>query len=176
MTRATAPFAESLPAIRVQKSMTGFSDSSVRNGTPPISSASAVCRSVEPVRAKAMRSCCAIGSILPPKEPAGGAGMRVPVVRNVAHVLVQPVFPDLALCHIFQMRQHVREMLVRRVHPVAPPDHHRRLADLALGDPADLVLVEPRRDPLGPTQHAVGGHRGALSTGWRWAARRRGTA
>src|SRR5438477_3451948 len=158
MTRATAPFAESLPAIRVQKSMTGFSDSSVRNGTPPISSARALCRSVEPVRAKAMRSCCAIGSILPPEEAAGRPGVRMPVVRDVAHVTVQPVFADLALCHVFQMREHVREMLIGRIDPVPAPDDHRRLADLALGDPADLVVVEPRRDPLGPAQHALGGH------------------
>src|SRR5205085_9671006 len=158
ITRATAPFAEPVPAIRVQKSMTGFSDSSVRNGTPPMSSARAVCRSVDPVRAKAMRSCWAMGSILPPEEAAGRAGVGMPVVRDIAHVTVQPVFADLALCHVFQMSEHVREMLVGWVDPVTPPHDHRRLADLALGDPADLVLVKPRRDPLGPAQHAVGGH------------------
>ena len=30
---------------------------------------------------------------------------------------------------------------------MAAPHDHRRRADLALGDPADVVLVEPRRDP-----------------------------
>src|SRR2546422_10801697 len=49
-------------------------------------------------------------------------------------------------------------MLLGRLDPVAPPDHHGRLADLALGDPADLVLVKPRRDPLGPAQHAIRRH------------------
>src|SRR5436309_15510530 len=105
-----------------------------------------------------MRSCVAMASILAPEEPAGGAGVRVPVSRDVPHVPVQPVLAQLPLCHVLQMRQHVREMLVRRVHPVAPPDHHGCLADLALGDPADLVLVKPRRDPLGPAQHAIRRH------------------
>ena len=42
---------------------------------------------------------------------------------------------------------HVRELLGGRFGAVATPDDHRGRADLALGDPADLVLVEPRRDP-----------------------------
>src|SRR5919201_2083969 len=158
MTRARAPLADSLPAIRVQKSMTGFSDSSVRKGTPPISSASAVCRSVTPVRPVTRRSDVAMGSILPPEEPAGGAGVCMPVIWDVAHVTVQPVFAELALCHVLQMLEHMGEMLGGRVHPVLPPHDHRRLANLTLGDPADVVLVEPRRDPLGAAQHAVGGH------------------
>src|SRR2546426_12574314 len=55
-------------------------------------------------------------------------------------------------------RSHVREMLGWRLHAVPPPDHHRGLADLALGDPADLVLVEPWGDALRPAQHAIFGH------------------
>src|SRR5919197_1413211 len=152
ITRATAPFGESWPAIRVQKSMTGLRDSSVRKGTPPRSALRAAWRSEN--------SCVAMGPILPPnaEEPAGRARVRVPVIRDVAHVPVQPVLADLPLCHVLQMRQHVREMLVGRVQPVAAPDHHGRLADLALGDPADLVLVEPRGDSLRPAQHAVRRH------------------
>src|SRR5690606_29259014 len=33
-----------------------------------------------------------------------------------------------------------------RVHPVPAPDDHRRVAELALRDPADIVLVEPVGD------------------------------
>ena len=47
---------------------------------------------------------------------------------------------------------------------VRPPDHHRRVADLAVGDPADLVVEVPLRqlsrlaelaDPLGHQQLRV---------------------
>ena len=41
---------------------------------------------------------------------------------------------------------HVRELLGRRIDAVAPPHDHRRRADLALGDPADVVFVVPGRD------------------------------
>ena len=38
---------------------------------------------------------------------------------------------------------------------VEAPHDHRRLADIALGDPADLVLVIPRRDPRRPAEIAA---------------------
>src|SRR5437879_12274153 len=63
------------------------------------------------------------------------------------------------------MREHVREMLGWRLHAVPPPDYHRGLADLALGDPADLVLVEPGGDALRPAQHALLSHSETLPRG-----------
>ena len=42
---------------------------------------------------------------------------------------------------------HVLELDGRRLVPVTAPHHHRHRADLALRDPADVVLVEPLRDP-----------------------------
>ena len=39
------------------------------------------------------------------------------------------------------------ELVRRRLDAVPAPHDHRDRADLALGDPADVVLVEPRRDP-----------------------------
>src|SRR5690349_2688412 len=168
MTRATAPLAESLPAMRVQKSMTGFSESSVRNGTPAMSPAMAAPRSVEPVRPRKILSVVlsvAIRPILTPEEATCGTRVRVPVVRDVPHVPVEPMIADLPLCHVLQMPQHVGEMLVRRLHAVLPPDDHRGLTDLALGDPADLVLVKPWRDAFGLAQHAVVAHQYLFAMG-----------
>jgi hypothetical protein len=49
----------------------------------------------------------------------------------------------------------VRDVLGRRRDAVVAPDHHRHRAQLAFGDPADLVLVVPGRDPLGPAEVAA---------------------
>src|SRR5437667_12739106 len=92
---------------------------------------------------------------LPPEKPAGGPRVGVPVIGNVPHVLIHPVLADLLVRHVLEMREHVQEMLGGRVHAVLPPDHHRALADLTPGDPADLVLVEPAGDAAGATHHAV---------------------
>src|SRR5215470_8170816 len=87
-----------------------------------------------------------------PEEPAGRPRVSVPVIGNVAHVIVDPVRTDLPLGHRVQLGAHVSQVLVGWLRAVPAPDHHRHLADLALGDPAHVVLVEPRRDALGPAQ------------------------
>src|SRR5262249_25155965 len=56
---------------------------------------------------------------------------------------------ELRLRDLAQSRVHVAQVLGRRRDPVRAPDDHRHLADLALGDPADLVLVIPGRDASG---------------------------
>ena len=43
----------------------------------------------------------------------------------------------------------------RRLGAVEAPHDHRHVTDLALGDPADVVLVEPRRDPRRLAEVAV---------------------
>ena len=50
---------------------------------------------------------------------------------------------------------HVREVVGRRLDAVLAPHDHRHRADLALGDPADVVLVVPGRDPRRLAQVAV---------------------
>jgi len=77
------------------------------------------------------------------------------VVGDVAHVIVQPVLADLNHCHVAQARVHVRKVVGRRIGAVPAPDDHRHCADLALGDPADVVLVEPRRDPVSAAEQAA---------------------
>ena len=83
-------------------------------------------------------------------------GVRVVVVRDVAHVVVDVVIKlEVGVDDHRQLRVHVRELLGRRVHTVAPPHDHRHRADLTLGDPAHVVLVEPLGDARGLAQVAV---------------------
>src|SRR2546426_5660364 len=77
-----------------------------------------------------------------PRPPVG-----VVVVGDVAHVIVHPELPELRDGDLPQALAHVDHVLVGRRRAVEPPDDHRDLADLAPGDPADLVLVIPRGDP-----------------------------
>src|SRR3546814_11244973 len=48
--------------------------------------------------------------------------------------------------HPRELGVHVLHGRVVGVDPVPAPHHHRGVADLALRDPADVVLVEPVRD------------------------------
>ena len=90
----------------------------------------------------------------PKKPPAAGRG--VIVVGNVAHVVVDVVLEgEVLLNNECQALVHVGELVGRRLGAVAAPDDHRRRADLALRDPADLVLVEPGRDPRRLAEVAV---------------------
>ncbi len=71
--------------------------------------------------------------------------------------------------HACQVRPPCGPGVGRRLGAVPAPDDHRGGADLALRDPADVVLVEPRRDAgrlaevaarvLGEAARAVGRHR-----------------
>jgi hypothetical protein len=86
------------------------------------------------------------------------AGVCVEVVRDLTHVGVErPVAlaKDL-VCNPAEVREHRLELLRRWLDPVASPYNHRDPADLALGDPADLVLVVPGRERRGLTQVALG--------------------
>src|SRR2546428_664775 len=89
------------------------------------------------------------------EEAARGSAVGVPVVRDVPHVVVHPELPELLRGDFRQTLAHVRDVLVGGRGPVIPPDHHGHLADLALRDPADLVLVIPRGDPRGTAEIAA---------------------
>jgi hypothetical protein len=86
------------------------------------------------------------------------AGVGVKVVRNLAHVGVErPVaLPENLVCNTAKAREHQLELLRRGFDTMASPYDHRDPADLALGDPADLVLVVPGRKRCGLTQIAFG--------------------
>jgi glucose-1-phosphate thymidylyltransferase len=72
----------------------------------------------------------------------------VVVVGDVAHVVVDVVLErEVRRDDRRQTLVHMGELGLGRLGAVAAPHHHRGRADLALGDPADLVLVEPGRDP-----------------------------
>src|SRR5438876_409005 len=64
------------------------------------------------------------------------ARVRVPVIGDVAHVIVDEEVADLACRHFADAGAHVREMLVGRSRAVKAPHDHRHRADVALGDPA----------------------------------------
>src|SRR5262245_51018879 len=88
----------------------------------------------------------------PPEEAAFGPGVRVPVVGNIAHVIVHVVLADLRERHVMQAGAHVLAMLSGRLRAVPAPDHHGHVADVALRDPADVVLVVPGRHALGAAE------------------------
>ncbi|MDQ1467406.1 MAG: glucose-phosphate thymidylyltransferase [Actinomycetota bacterium] len=90
------------------------------------------------------------------EEATTRAGVGVVVVGDVPHVVVDVVLEREVLRHdIGEALVHVGELRGGRLGSVTPPHHHRGRADLALGDPADLVLVEPGRDPRRLAQVAV---------------------
>ncbi len=91
------------------------------------------------------------------EEASPGSSVSVVVVGDVAHVVVDVVLVGEVLGDDGgEALVHVGELGGGRLGPVAAPHHHRGRADLTLGDPADLVLVEPGRDPGGLAEVAVG--------------------
>ena len=83
--------------------------------------------------------------------------MSVVVVRNPSHVVVDVVL-DGQFLPSYQSEPvvHVGECLGRGRAPVAAPDNHRYVADLAVGDPANVVLVEPSREAFRLAELAAG--------------------
>jgi hypothetical protein len=88
------------------------------------------------------------------EEAIFGAAVGVVVVGDIAHVVVDVDAAKVGRGYFAEAGVHVGELSRWRLGAVAAPDDHRRLADLALRDPADVVLVVPRRDPRGRTQLA----------------------
>src|SRR5262249_4688076 len=90
------------------------------------------------------------------EEAATGPGVGVEVIGDVPHVVVDVVLDGQLLGRdLAQAVEHVLEVGGGRLAAVLPPHDHRDRADLALGDPADLVLVVPGGDPGRLTEIAV---------------------
>src|SRR5437867_3103574 len=98
------------------------------------------------------------------EEAVLGPRVGVEVVGDVAHVPVHPELTKLRGGDLAQALAHVRDVRLRRRRAVEAPDHHRRLADLALGDPADVVLETPQGQLQGAAEVAVF-ETGELETG-----------
>lgn len=82
--------------------------------------------------------------------------MRVIVIGDVAHVVVHVMNePKVRIDHQGKLAMHVVLQFDRRRRIVLTPYHHRYCADLAFGDPAHIVLVEPWRNSRGLTQVAI---------------------
>ena len=82
--------------------------------------------------------------------------MSVEVVRDLAHVGVdRPIaLPEHPVCDLAQLREHLLEVVCRRIYRVPAPDDHRDPTYLAVGDPADVVLVVPGGEASRFTQFA----------------------
>ena len=101
-----------------------------------------------------------------PEEPTLRASVRVVVVGDVAHVVVDVVLEREVLAHDRgQTGVHVREGRFRWRHAMVTPHHHRYRTDLAFRDPTDVVFVEPGRDARRLAEVAVLDRPGASGIG-----------
>src|SRR5690606_28216792 len=77
--------------------------------------------------------------------PPGVAAVGVEVVGDLAHRAVDrpTVGPEAGGAGFGEAGEHVLHVGRRGLGAVAPPHHHGRVAHLAVGDPAHLVLVVP---------------------------------
>jgi hypothetical protein len=83
----------------------------------------------------------------------------MPVVGDVAHVVVDPELAEAGRRHLAEAMVHVGDVTGRGLGPVPPPHHHGHGADLALGDPAHVVLVVPGGEARGAAE--IAGREGA---------------
>ena len=81
--------------------------------------------------------------------------VRVPVVGDVPAVAVDDPGGEMLGGGALERRRHVRHLFGGRVDAVPAPHHHRHVADLAVGDPADVVLVVPAREARGLAEVAA---------------------
>src|SRR5437773_12507828 len=90
------------------------------------------------------------------EEPSDRTSVRVVVVGDVAHVVVDVVLEREVLTHDHgQSRVQLDLHVLGRTGVVAAPHDHRYGTDLTLCDPAELVLVEPRSDASFLTEVAL---------------------
>src|SRR6185503_9088207 len=75
------------------------------------------------------------------EEPALGTAVRMIVVWDIAHVIVHVDLAELTSRDLAEPLVHVRQMLRGRLRAVEAPHHHRYIAHIALGDPANIVFV-----------------------------------
>jgi hypothetical protein len=82
-----------------------------------------------------------------PEETALGTRVRVVVVRDVPHVVVDVVLElEMVRDDRRESLVHMGEMLCGRCDAVPAPHDHRNRTYLTLRDPTDVVLVEPGCD------------------------------
>ena len=92
----------------------------------------------------------------PPLRERPSAGVSVVVIRNRPQPVVEPVARRPILVGNFtQAREHVLHERWGRLGAMKFPDHHRDPAGFALGDPTDIILIPPRRQPGGSAQIAA---------------------
>ena len=95
----------------------------------------------------------------PPLRERPPPGVRVVVIRNRPQPVVEPVARRPILVSNFtQAREHVLHERWGRLGAMKFPDHHRDPAGFALGDPTDIILIPPRRQPGGSAQIATRRH------------------
>lgn len=82
--------------------------------------------------------------------------MGVKMLRNLTHRSVDLVAArsESFRSSFLQALQHVRHLGFGRLSPMASPHNHWDIADLAIGDPATLVLEVPLGHPRGFAQLA----------------------
>jgi hypothetical protein len=82
--------------------------------------------------------------------------MSVEVIRDLAHHSVhgEPGCSKTLPRHSLELSDHVLDGLGRRFGSMLIPHDHRDVADLAVGHPADVVLMVPRSHPGGLAQVA----------------------
>src|SRR5262249_29658389 len=101
------------------------------------------------------KDCNASALPISPEKAVFRSRVGVEVIGDVAHVPIDPEFAELGGGHLAQALAHVRDVRFRRLGAMEAPHDHRRLADLALGDPADVVFEEPWRQLQGAAEIAV---------------------
>src|SRR5262245_63256991 len=84
-----------------------------------------------------------------------GPSVRMKVIGDVAHVTIDPELAELSGRDLGEAGVHVGHVRGGRRDAVKAPHHHRCLADLALGNPADVVLEEPGRELQSPAEIAI---------------------
>ncbi len=107
----------------------------------------------------------------PPLRERPSTGVRVVVIRNRPQRVVEPISrrPEL-VGNFTQARQHVLHDRWGRRGAVKFPNDHRNAAGFTLGNPADIILIPPRRQPGGSAQIAARCHR-AETMPWRGSIR-----
>lgn len=81
--------------------------------------------------------------------------MRVVVVGDLPHVVIDVVlYGQLFDGDLGQPIVHVPKCLRGRRSSVVPPHNHRDMTDLAVGDPAHVIRVEPLRAAISLAQLA----------------------
>ena len=80
------------------------------------------------------------------EPPLGITGVSVEVIGDLAHlaVVAPATCPESSVSRFAETFEHEVDRCLVWIDAMHPPDHHGRVADLAVSDPAGLVLEVPR--------------------------------